>query len=34
MSTKEAAAREALLQGALDLLILRTLVLGPEYAPE
>jgi len=31
MSTREAASRDSLLQGTLDLLILRTLVFGPEH---
>ena len=31
MSTREASSRDALLQGTLDLLILRTLVFGPEH---
>jgi transcriptional regulator len=31
MSTREASERDALLQGTLDLLILRTLVFGPEH---
>jgi PadR family transcriptional regulator PadR len=31
MSTRESSSRDALLQGTLDLLILRTLVFGPEH---
>jgi transcriptional regulator len=31
MSTRESPSRDALLQGTLDLLILRTLVFGPEH---
>jgi PadR family transcriptional regulator PadR len=31
MSTREPSSRDALLQGTLDLLILRTLVFGPEH---
>jgi PadR family transcriptional regulator, regulatory protein PadR len=31
MSTREGSPRDALLQGTLDLLILRTLVFGPEH---
>jgi PadR family transcriptional regulator PadR len=31
MSTRESSPRDSLLQGTLDLLILRTLVFGPEH---
>jgi PadR family transcriptional regulator PadR len=31
MSTRESSQRDSLLQGTLDLLILRTLVFGPEH---
>jgi PadR family transcriptional regulator len=31
MSTRDGSSRDALLQGTLDLLILRTLVFGPEH---
>jgi PadR family transcriptional regulator PadR len=31
MSTRDSAQRDSLLQGTLDLLILRTLVFGPEH---
>jgi transcriptional regulator len=33
MSTRDTPERHALLQGTLDLLILRTLVFGPEHGP-
>ena len=34
MSTRDASSRDALLQGTLDLLILRTLVFGSEHGQD